>query len=285
MTLGASSDIDTRSALEVFSRAFCRAVIAFEHRLRTAPDGTASAADTPGLGVLVALDAFGPLRPVTITGLLGMTTGGATKVVDRLERRGLVQRHEGAVPGDRRAVVVGITDAGRRAIASADRELRALAGDMADAITALLGPGPTPAPAPSGAAVTALYGFFGPADAAVVEAIDGSDVLKPGDPRGVLVLLEVAHGGPLALNAVPPLIDRSRAATHRLVAALVREGLVARQTAPHDRRLVRLAASEHGRVVATRILDSLGRHRPAWEPPAATLAAALTAPAAVPAGA
>lgn len=284
MAPGALTAVDTRSTLDAFSRAFCRAVVAFEHRLRTAPEGEPSAPDTPGLGVLVALDTFGPLRPVTITGLIGMTTGGATKVVDRLERRGLVRRRGGAVPGDRRAVVVGVTDAGRRAIASADRELRAVGGDMAGAIIALLGVPPAPDATAPGVAVRALYGFFGPADAAIVEAIDDSDVLKPGDPRGILVLMEAARHGPLALNAVPPLVDRSRAATHRLVAALVRAGLVARQTATHDRRLVGLVATERGRAVVGRMLESLDRHRPAWEPPATALAAALTAQTTGPTG-
>ena len=280
MTPGASVEIDTREALDAFSRAFCGAVIDFEHRLRTAPQGTASAADTPSLGVLVALEAFGPLRPVVITGLLGMTTGGATKVVDRIERRGLVRRQAGAVPGDRRAVVVGLTDPGRLAIAYAEQALHAVGSEVVGAITALLGPMPDPGPAPPGGAVGALYGFFGPVDEAVVEAIDGSNVLSPGDPRGILVLLETVHGGALPLHAVPCLVDRSRAATHRLVTALVHEDLVARQTSTRDRRLVALVPTDHGHMVARRIIDSLEHRRPAWEPPAAALAAALsTAPA------
>ncbi len=66
--------------------------------------------------------------PATLTGIL-----------DRLERRGLIIR--GARPGDRRAVLIGLTARGARTAAMVRRafrdvEKRALAGQSADAVAA-----------------------------------------------------------------------------------------------------------------------------------------------------
>ena len=63
-----------------------------------------------------------------------------TSVLDRLDRRGLVSR--GGAPGDRRAVLVGLTPAGARAAgtitaAIADLEGRALGDLPADVIDGL----------------------------------------------------------------------------------------------------------------------------------------------------
>jgi MarR family transcriptional regulator, organic hydroperoxide resistance regulator len=63
-----------------------------------------------------------------------------TSVLDRLERRGHITR--GARPGDRRAVLIELTPAGRRTAATirqavAGLEHRALGGLPADVITAL----------------------------------------------------------------------------------------------------------------------------------------------------
>jgi DNA-binding MarR family transcriptional regulator len=70
-------------------------------------------------------------RPATLTGIL-----------DRLERRGLISR--AARPGDRRAVLIELTDDGRRTAARVRRTLsavekRALAGVPAGAVDAARG--------------------------------------------------------------------------------------------------------------------------------------------------
>lgn len=67
-------------------------------------------------------------RPATLTGIL-----------DRLERRGLIRR--AARPGDRRAVLIELTDDGKRNAARVRRTLiavekRALAGVPAEAVNA-----------------------------------------------------------------------------------------------------------------------------------------------------
>lgn len=52
-------------------------------------------------------------RPVDLGGPLGVTRSGVAYVVDQLRAKGLIARHTGEVPGDRRAVVLTMTDPGR----------------------------------------------------------------------------------------------------------------------------------------------------------------------------
>jgi DNA-binding MarR family transcriptional regulator len=64
--------------------------------------------------VLVTLDIEGALRPTEVAALTGMSSSGVTKLLDRLEGRGHIERQLGAVPGDRRATRVVLTTEGRR---------------------------------------------------------------------------------------------------------------------------------------------------------------------------
>jgi DNA-binding MarR family transcriptional regulator len=52
---------------------------------------------------------------------LGMTSGGASKLVDRLSAMGYCQRHPN--PGDRRSSLLALTPAGRRRLAQAGQAL------------------------------------------------------------------------------------------------------------------------------------------------------------------
>jgi DNA-binding MarR family transcriptional regulator len=56
-----------------------------------------------------------PLRMSTIAECLIISKGGTTKVIDRLEAKGLVERSQD--PADRRALVVEITPKGRKVFA------------------------------------------------------------------------------------------------------------------------------------------------------------------------
>ena len=66
--------------------------------------------------------------------LLGLDKSSATGLVDRAARRGLVTRN--AVPGDRRAATVALTDAGRRIAeeiaAEVDRQLNQAVSGLTD---------------------------------------------------------------------------------------------------------------------------------------------------------
>jgi MarR family 2-MHQ and catechol resistance regulon transcriptional repressor len=65
-------------------------------------------------GVLESLYHLGPMRQGKISAKLLKSGGNITLVVDNLEKRGLVQRERD--PGDRRAVVVSLTEAGQKLI-------------------------------------------------------------------------------------------------------------------------------------------------------------------------
>ena len=68
-------------------------------------------------GVLEALLHKGPMPVNAIGSLVRLTSGSITAAVDRLERKGLVER--ASDPGDRRARVVHLTAAGRKLSACA----------------------------------------------------------------------------------------------------------------------------------------------------------------------
>ena len=63
--------------------------------------------------VLCRLDLEGPLRPSEISELENMTTGGVSKLLDRLEADGLIERKRDVIATDKRAVLVVITTKGR----------------------------------------------------------------------------------------------------------------------------------------------------------------------------
>lgn len=86
-------------------------------------------ADMP-VTLLFSLDTEGPMRPTGIQQVTGLSSGGVTKLVERLEQRGLVTRKTGAIDGDRRGVLVELTRRGRNTVRSmAD----AMAGALQDA--------------------------------------------------------------------------------------------------------------------------------------------------------
>jgi DNA-binding MarR family transcriptional regulator len=58
------------------------------------------------------LDRHGPMPAGELAKAAGITTGAVTQVVDRLERKGIVERLPD--PTDRRRVLLGITEKGRR---------------------------------------------------------------------------------------------------------------------------------------------------------------------------
>lgn len=69
-------------------------------------------ASNSNINILCRLELYGPQRPSVIMETTGLTSGGVTKLIDRLEVDGLVERLDDPVPGDGRGVMVGITPAG-----------------------------------------------------------------------------------------------------------------------------------------------------------------------------
>jgi DNA-binding MarR family transcriptional regulator len=73
--------------------------------------------------LLSRIELDGPQRPHDLATTTGMTTGGLSKLLDRMEAFGVVHRRPGRVAGDRRAVFVDITDEGREFLRLASAEL------------------------------------------------------------------------------------------------------------------------------------------------------------------
>jgi len=99
----------------------------------------------------------GPVRATDLTGRLGLTPSGGTELIDRLERRKLVERSENAA--DRRSVLVVLTPDGHRLVGSARAARRAYLRKLArsmpperqvrlkselDALRAVIREGPPP---------------------------------------------------------------------------------------------------------------------------------------------
>lgn len=66
----------------------------------------------PQLATLDAVEKLGPSAPSSIARAVHLSQGTVTGIVQRLEKRALVERSPS--PTDRRSVLIGITDEGRR---------------------------------------------------------------------------------------------------------------------------------------------------------------------------
>ena len=78
--------------------------------------------------VLVVLASRGPRRLVDLAGALDVAPSTAGRMCDRLARKGLTRRHRAR--GDRRAVLVAVTSAGREVVDQATARRRALIADI-----------------------------------------------------------------------------------------------------------------------------------------------------------
>ncbi len=78
-----------------------------------------AAADLPGLAWFDVLEALEqsdqPVRPRELLCRVSVTKSGLTRLLDRIEREGLVER--GSCPSDRRGTFLTVTDSGRRTLA------------------------------------------------------------------------------------------------------------------------------------------------------------------------
>ena len=90
----------------------------------------------------------GPLRPRDLMPVTGVTSGGMTRQLDRLEILGLVERRFGAIEGDRRATRVSLTAAGYGAMATMSAVLDEHAAALRDLAVAIRDLLPSEADAP-----------------------------------------------------------------------------------------------------------------------------------------
>ena len=94
----------------------------------------------PQYRALVVLASRGPQRGVDLAGILGVTASTATRMCDRLVRKGLIRRQRQA--SDRRSVRVSISAAGQKLVATVTRrrrrEIQAIVDQMSPADRAQL---------------------------------------------------------------------------------------------------------------------------------------------------
>jgi DNA-binding MarR family transcriptional regulator len=75
--------------------------------------------------VLSSLDLHGPQRPRSLQTLTGLSSGGISKLLDGMETNGVVRRDRRTVDGDRRAVLVSLTEKGAELLGAMTVELEA----------------------------------------------------------------------------------------------------------------------------------------------------------------
>lgn len=277
--------------VELMVNRLCHLMIDLEATIgdgpRAAPD--APDLDTPMLGVLVALDLFGPLRPGEVGALIGLPSPAVTKLAARLEHAGHLTRSTGTVPGDRRAVVLELTASGRAALSRCNDVVGDLGMDLVAALAATdphLPSDPTVEPSldePPGPPVTTapalaeLFRFVAEIDRPIHETVGHLENLNPADPRGLLLLSEIHLRGPVRTGAVPDLIDRSAGTARRLVDDLIALGLVERVagTVPEDRRAVVIDLTPVGRALIRGAVAAIAAHMPTIRPAAIALSRAV----------
>jgi DNA-binding MarR family transcriptional regulator len=99
-------------------------------------------AGSVSLVVLCTLDLEGARRPGVLQEITGLSSGGVSKLLDRMEAAGVVKRTYGGVPGDNRGVLVSITRRGRALVARFTTEVSArlpASRDLLDEVSSAVG--------------------------------------------------------------------------------------------------------------------------------------------------
>ncbi|GAB3420148.1 MarR family winged helix-turn-helix transcriptional regulator [Flindersiella endophytica] len=120
---------------------------------------------TPVQAKLLCILMGGPRGMAELAQFLGVEKAALTGLVDRVERRGLAKRS--AVPGDRRALSVTLTDAGSRAIA-------AFHSEMSAELSGLVAPLPADQRESFGRTMAEILAFCG-GQCADAEHVDGAE--------------------------------------------------------------------------------------------------------------
>lgn len=207
----------------------------------------------------------GPRRPRDLQQVSGLTSGGLTKLFDRLEVAGIVQRGARSGDADGRAVEVRLTPSGRHAVRrllqvvdDARDDCRPLAKEIVQLVEAC-GGGPNPEIEPCGELITCVsrLGLL------LVEAVAGAPDAAPSiEYTSVLVLCHAELEGGCRPGGLMDLLDLSSGGVTKLLDRLEADGLVRREygSVDADRRAVVVTATAQGRRVMLRALTRVARH-------------------------
>lgn len=212
-----------------------------------AATGAAGVTENTDVQVLLTLDLEGDSQPGRLTAVTGITTGGMTALLDRLERARLLRRRRDPAAEDRRTLDVVLTPAGSRAaraLAGATRDVIAARPPEVVDLLAALGvrrPSSAAPPAPDGAARLMLELAERTVEhtgevhrAAAAAGLTGYDVLPGRRAYGVCCLIDLY--GPQSPGAIAAHVERSAATATRLVQSLEAVGLIRRIPADPPRR-------------------------------------------------
>ncbi len=209
--------------------------------------GAAGVTENNDVQVLLTLELEGVCQPGRLTAVTGITTGGMTALLDRLERVRLLRRRRDPAAEDRRTLDVVLTPAGSRAarvLAAATRDVIASRPPEVLDLLAALGvrrPPSAAPPAPEGAARLMLELADRTVEhtgevhrAAEAAGLTGYEVLPGRRAYGVCCLIDLY--GPQSPGAIAAHVERSAATATRLVQTLEAVGLIRRIAADPPRR-------------------------------------------------
>jgi DNA-binding MarR family transcriptional regulator len=143
---------------------------------------------------LVVLASRGPRRMVDLAEALDVVPSTAGRMCDRLVRKGLVRRHRAR--GDRRAVLISVTTAGRRVVDEATSRRRALIAEILERL-----------PVPAQQAVAQALRAFADAAGEVPDS-EWPAAVPAGEEPAPRRRPSVQRGGPEL--PVPPARDRAK---------------------------------------------------------------------------
>lgn len=219
------------------------------------------------LVVLTDLSARGARRPRDLRDATGMTTGGVSNLLARLEGGGLISRTSAPVGGDARAVRVDLTEKGREVeqvlTATILESTRRSAIVLKELLLTLEHVGaratvrrrPQPEMAAGSLLITAL--------AAIGDQLTVALSTPQCDFSASLVLMAIADAGPCRPRYLADRLGMTTAGITNTLDRLERENLVTRSTGADttDQRAVIVSLTLNGRTVVDELATNVDAHR------------------------
>lgn len=219
----------------------------------------------PEVRVCVTLHREGAQRPRDLQEASGLTSGGLTKLLDRLEVAGVVQRGARGGRGDGRAVEIRLTPVGRRSVTrllqvldDAHDDCRPMAKEIVQLVEAC-GGGPSATLEPCGELITCM--------ARLGTMLVESAVGEPGSTTSIeypslLVLCHAELERGCRPGGLMELLDLSSGGVTKLLDRVEAEGLVRRDygAVDTDRRAVVVTVTPHGRRLMGHALSRVAEH-------------------------
>lgn len=261
----------TRVLTDDRRRQLCRAVVLLTDCTRAARAELDTKFDplltnTSAILLLTHLALTGPVRPRDARRATGLTTGGVSNLLSRLESAGAIARIGSTDGDDGRAVSIELTAAGREAELAITATVLDNASRSAVILRELhltlehLGARPSrrrpsPAMAPARAQVTVALAAVGDELSAVLRS-------PHTDRSGALVAMAVADAGPCRPRYLAERLGMTTASTSNTLERLERARLIERSAgfAPHDQRAVTVALCPAGRRLVDELATNVDVH-------------------------